>query len=351
MPRAKTVSFRAQANIARFSYNIRIIWGVLFLIVSASSWSGEINKVILRPKVLVVNYDPIIRSKEGQRLHEVCGWNDPRELAKEYIADIKKVSWDMVNYEIGQWIDADEFPAKLDKFRYTEQQYLACFHQKAKWHMPDACDYIEIIRTNKITQMVDEDKIDEVWLFGAPYFGWFESCMAGKGAFYINGTPLPDVQCNRAFVIMGFNYERGVDCMLEDFCHRTETTMEHVFGGWKAGKTRNDWERFTLYDRVAPGKSACGSCHWAPNSKGDYDWGNKRNVWSTCDDWLNYPNLAGKKRKVNCEEWGNGDQRQHHLWWLLHLPKTPGKTNDKLNNWWLYVINFNENVINKTQNY
>ena len=55
----------------------------------------------------------------------------------------------------------------------------------------------------------------------------------------------------------------------------------------------NTWERFTLYDMVAPNNAACGNVHFAPNSEHDYDWGNKRVVWSTCDDWLNYPALSG----------------------------------------------------------
>jgi len=78
-----------------------------------------------------------------------------------------------------------------------------------------------------------------------------------------------------------------------------------------------------------------------PNSERDYDWGNRRGVWSTCDDWLNYPNLTGQRRRVNCEEWGGGDVRAHHRWWLRHLPRAPGRTEGKLNNWWAYATDPN----------
>ena len=54
--------------------------------------------------------------------------------------------------------------------------------------------------------------------------------MAGRGAYECNSDPVPGVDCPRIFVIMGFNYERGVGEMLEDFGHRTESIMTHVVG-------------------------------------------------------------------------------------------------------------------------
>jgi hypothetical protein len=118
-----------------------------------------------------------------------------------------------------------------------------------------------------------------------------------------------------------------------------------VFESQKADDGRNDWKRFTLHEHVAPDKAACGDVHWAPNSSGEYDWGNKAKVWSTCDDWLSYPNMTGRKKLVDCSEWGGGDIEKHHVWWFTHLPKAPGKTADKHNNWWLYVVDFNRHVI------
>ena len=46
--------------------------------------------------------------------------------------------------------------------------------------------------------------------------------MAGKGAFYINGGPIgyDKIPSQRPFVIMGFNYERGVAEMLHDLPRR-----------------------------------------------------------------------------------------------------------------------------------
>jgi len=305
---------------------------------------SQARRALLRPKVLVLNYDPIVESEGGKRLHEVCRWNDPHKLAAGYAAEIKECSGGTVDYRIVEWIDADEYPVKTDGFTFTDETYLESLKTR-KWHQPDSVNYRAMIGKYRLAKLVDSGKIDEVWVFGAPYFGYFESCMAGKGAFWINGDPLPDVKCRRVFAIMGFNYERGVGEMLEDLGHRTESTMSLVFGGWEVGKDRNDWERFTLYDKVAPGRSACGNVHYAPNSASDYDWGNKTKVWSTCGDWLTYPKTTGAKRLVDSSEWGGGDTRAHHVWWFKHLPKAPGKTEGKLNNWWLYVVGFNKYIL------
>lgn len=302
---------------------------------------GEKPEWLVKPKVLLLIYNPVIESREGKRLNEVMGWGDPDKLTQTYIQDVKEVSHGLVEYQIAERIEADEFPVKEDGFSYTDQTFLECYKNGGGFHHPDGVNYKAIIQKYDLCRKVEDGEIDEVFLWGAPYFGYYESRMVGSGAYWCNSPPLDDVECSKLFVIMGFNYERGVGEMLEDLGHRTESIMWHIFGDWESGKERNDWERFTLYDKVAPGRSACGNVHWAPNSQGDYDWGNKTYVWSTCDDWLDYPSLTGEKRLVNCDEWGGGDIRGHHKWWLTHLPHALGQTNSHQNNWWKYVIDLN----------
>jgi hypothetical protein len=160
--------------------------------------------------------------------------------------------------------------------------------------------------------------------------------MAGPDAYFCNSPLVEGVRASRPFVIMGFNYERGVGEMLEDFGHRIESAMRRVYGSWEAEET-HAWNRFTLYDQVAPGRAGCGNIHFAPNSSRPYEWGSRRRVWSTCDDWLDYPYLTGQRRRVNATEWGGGDIRAHHRWWLRHLPRAAGRSEGVLNSWWLYA--------------
>ena len=292
------------------------------------------------PRVLVLNFNPTIHSEGDRRLHEVRRWNDPHALTDEFIGDLAECSGGYVRYRIAEWQDVDAYPAKKDGFRYTERSYLDCLRGRECWHQPDAVDYHAILREYQIPERVDGGEIDEMWLWGFPYAGFWESTMAGQGAYFCNSPPVEGIRTARLFVVMGFNYERGVGEMLESFGHRVESILRHVYGSWEPRQT-HAWNRFTLYDKVARGRAGCGNVHFAPNSTRDYDWGNRRVVWSTCDDWLDYPRLTGQRRRVNCEEWGGGDIRAHHRWWLRHLPHAPGRSEGKLNNWWAYVTDFN----------
>ncbi len=301
--------------------------------------------VMLTVNVLVLNFDPVIQSEGGKRLHEVGRWNDPRKLAEGYASDLAQASGGFVSYHVADWQDLDVFPAKTDGFRDTEESYLACWRTKKGWHQPDGVDYHAIVAQYHLIDRVNDGDVDEVWLFGAPYMGYWESEMVGPTSYWCNSEPITRPEAARNFILMGFNYERGVGEMLEDFGHRTESIMSHVYGGWDASlppEKQTTWGRFALYDKAAPGQAACGNVHFAPSSDKDYDWGNPRVVASTCDDWLNYPNLTGTKRQVTCADWGGGDIRAHHVWWLSHLPKAPGRGPDgKLANWWKYVVDLN----------
>lgn len=302
---------------------------------------------VVEPKVLVINFAPVFPEQGGKRLYEVLGWNDPYALMPQYIADIEACSYGYVRYRVVETVEVDAYPLKLDGFRYTNATYLACHEGKEAWHQPDAVDYAAIFKAYKIPWRVMLGEIDEVWLWGFPYGGFWESTMAGGQPYFCNSEPVPGFWGFRTFVTMGFNYERGVGEMLEAFGHRVESIMRHVYGSWELAPVSQQsvphtWNRFTLYDKVAPGEAACGNVHFAPNSERDYDWGNRRTVMSNADDWLNYPELTGAQKPMNCAQWGNGDIREHHRWWLKRLPHAPGRAPDgKLNNWWPYIVDFN----------
>lgn len=295
-------------------------------------------------KVLVLNFDPITDKSNGTRLHETCGWQDPQQLAQGYIEDLQQASNGLLRYAIVQWQDLDEFPIKADGFRYSLDEYLQCHRAGTGWHAADGADYPQTIADHSLIPRIESREVDEVWWFGGPYFGFFESAMAGRDAFYINGDVFgwDQVRCNRPFAIMGFNYERGVAEMLHSMCHRVEATVSRAFGGWKAEDLNHDWARFAANATQSGGEAAVGSCHYPPNGASDYDYSNPRFVESTADDWLNYPHLTGKKQKVNCETWGGPDYHRNYMrWWYARLPRAAGKSADgQLNNWWDYVFHF-----------
>lgn len=293
----------------------------------------------IRSRVLSIIHNPIIDSR-GIRLSQELRWNDPDTLARDYIRDVQQASHDIAQYEIVERIEVDGFPSKFDGFRYDVSSYLNAWRKRRGFHEPDAVDYMAIIREFNIIEKIEADQIDEVWLFGFPYAGYYESTMCGRNAFWCNSLPVVGTShCSRRFIIMGFNYERDGGCMLEDLGHRAESIMGKVYEG-RSGND-NVWQCFTRYDKIAPGKASVGNMHFAPNSRHDYDWGNPRPVPSDCDDWLNFPNLTGDSRMVSAKDWGRGDMRLHHLWWFERLPHAEGEMSGISNNWWYYIIDPN----------
>jgi len=293
----------------------------------------------LRPRVLLITYNPIIDSAGRRELSKVLRWNDANELCSKYIADLRESSGGYVEYKIVERIELDAWPVKEDGFRYDDDIFLDNWRRRRGWHQPDTADYEAIVAEFDLLKRVDSDQIDEVWMFGFPYAGFYESRMVGPAAFWCNAPAMRRTGVSRRFVIMGFNYERGVGPMLESFCHRVESHLEHAWRGWQGQD--NLWKQFIRYEKTAPGQAGCGTVHFAPNSESDYDWGNPNKVLSNCDDWLNFPDFKGIRRMVDATEWGSGDMRAHHRWWLQHLPRASGRTRGVYNNWWWYAIDPN----------
>lgn len=296
----------------------------------------------LTSRVLLIIHTPRIPSEGGRKLHQVLRWNDPDDLVRRYIADVRECSYGRANFEIVERVEVDGFPVKQDGFVYTPETYLRCWRGRSGFHQPDGVDYHQLLDEFEVVAQVNSGVIDEVWLFGFPYAGYDESIMVGPNAIWCNAPPLAPVgsaaRATRRFIVMGFNYERGVGEMLEDLGHRAESILSHIFR--RSGEA-NLWERFTRYEKTHPRQAECGNVHFAPNSERDYDWGNPRYVLSRCDAWLNFPDLSAPSRRVNCAEWGNGDIRQHHLWWFQHFPHVDGASHGTSHNWWEYVVDPN----------
>ena len=293
-------------------------------------------------KVLVLNFDPIIDSS-GKRAHDHFSWHDPHKLAKQYKLDMYHASKGSVRYKISKWEDIDGYPKKADGFRYTDASWKDCINN-GNCHMPDKVDYTKIVNDHKLCQKVKSGTYDEIWMFGGPYFGYWESTMAGDDAFFLNSEPVPNISCERDFVIMGFNYERPVANMLHDFGHRTEFTMKRVYQNWsKSGD--HPFAEFSRHESSDPGKARCGNTHFPPNAAKDYDYANSRSVQTSCDNYKNFPNVGSGVRQVSCSEW-NCNQRDYMKWWISHLPRNAGTADGYENNWWKYLIDFNQYIFN-----
>jgi hypothetical protein len=260
------------------------------------------------------------------------------------ISDLNSATQGYLNYKIVQKVTINAIPTLADGFSYTEKSYLNCLSNTTLCHKPYTVNYQKILLAYGSCSKLNAGTIDEVWLWGGPYFGYWESTLAGPNAFGYNSPPVIGTTCKKLLPIMGFNYERGEVEELENFGHRAEATMSKVYGGWEKN-TKTPWNTFSLYDLAVPKKARCGDVHFPPNGRVNYDYANKLIVLSACDDWFKYPKLPANPvfKKINCLTWGC-TQDGYLKWWFKHIPKVSGSTNNILNNWWEYIANPNRAI-------
>jgi hypothetical protein len=293
-------------------------------------------------KVSLIVINPIMDSEKDVRMTQIFGWNDPDRLVDAFIADLQYASHGFADYHITERILIDDFLPMEDGFKYTPEGFIRCWRRRGGFHQPDRVFYHDMLSNFDLVDKINNHEIDEIWTIGHPYAGFYESRMAGPGAFWCNSPPLMDIRdVNRRFVVMAFNFERGVGEMLESYGHRAESIMEYVHRHIPDSHDQNLWRRFTRYDKIATARAEVGNIHFAPNSERDYDWGNRRKVLSHSRAWYDFPDLSAPPRLENCSEWGDGDIRLHHLWWFHHLPSVGGQTGSVSNNWWEYILDAN----------
>jgi hypothetical protein len=188
----------------------------------------------------------------------------------------------------------------------------------------------------------DSGIIDEVWVYGSPYTGMWESQLMGPTGFWWNSTPITDVNFKKLLSVMGLNFERGVAEGIHSFGHRMESAVWHVYGRWNhAAPDPNDWELFTQIDKDFPGEGHVGNIHYPVNGTSDYDYDNLKNVASRADNWLRYPYLFDFVDTVGRKTWGGWDyQRNYIKWWYERIPRYKGIKNGILNNWWAYFVDY-----------
>ena len=251
-------------------------------------------KLLMAPKVLVIDFRPSAIPS---------AWFQTADLVQQYITAMRQVSNNVIVYQIVNTIPATKYPVLLDNRQYNNITWAAAQADDSKAYR-DAhgsymlADYQRILQDFTILDQVNSQQIDEVWMFGGPYFGFYESRMVGRSAFWCNG---PGIEQNcRRFVVMGFNYQRSVKEMVHDFGHRAESILARQFGSQNflqmlyspnpptaaaMPAPKNDFERFLL---------ANGTVHRKP---GGADYGQDETAWVTALDptWLPFavdPNKA-----------------------------------------------------------
>jgi hypothetical protein len=233
-------------------------------------------------KALLIVIDPILEGKP---------------LTAHYGVDVQRLYIDVLNdlfsvlgrqYDMIEPIFTPDIPIKADGAQYTTDMYLEVIKDGSKHHEPDLVSYKAFMSKYNLIERRMRGDFDEVHVYGGPFMGFHESQMVGSDAFYCNSGPIY-APCKN-FVIMGWNYERGVSEALEAYGHRTEFIMQHFYP--------ESWGQYAL---------EMGTIHKPFNTTQDYDWSNK-----DMGLWHDSP--------ANCDLWG-GDGRGYIKMWLQNLPE------------------------------
>jgi hypothetical protein len=305
-------------------------------------------------KVIVINFDPVLKTRSNRKLHEYMKWSDPWQLTEKMVADAKLASGGYVDYRVVEKIEHDGFTRFRDGFTYTEETFLNMWEKDRASANPGMTSFRWLFEKFDLAAKIRSRDVREIWLWGAPYMAWDELHWKTPGdripyptdnPWFYRPYDIPDVGCT--IWIMGWNYERGEGEMLESYGHRIESVLALTVGRgvWDPkGQPDNPWNRFTRVDKDFPGEAEVGSVHYAPNSTSDYDWSNTNAVWTYADDWLTYPRLPRLKKRLNAVDGGWDGIVNHHLWWMKHLPRNPGATDGFYHNWWQYIVNYDEAI-------
>jgi hypothetical protein len=314
-----------------------------------SGSSGGCQSPVHTRNVTVVIYDPWLSNPDGSqvKLSTYENWEDPSQLVDRFKRSIQSISNGRVQYNLVKTKIIAAFPVKADGFAYTQASYLACLANSSQCHAADTADVLATLSSQGVCTDLNAGATNELWLFGGPYFGYYESQLTGPNAFWYNSPPLAGSTCNKLLPIMGFNYERSLAEMVHDLMHRTEATMSRVYGSWAENRLANNFDRFGLVAALSPnyGYSGCGSAHYTPTSTTDYDYSNPRTISSFCDDFFNYPNLKTPStalKSITCSAWGC-EELAYYRYFFQHLPKFSGNGPDgKFNDWWRYLVKPND---------
>lgn len=298
-------------------------------------------------KIYLVIYNPQLSAAFGPNQNHISfyGSNDPYALTNQAIAWFKSLTNGRVNYVLTKQTVLNKYPTLTDGFAYTDTTYHSMITGDTPVHEPVWANYNTILTETAACEAFNAGEIDELWMFGGSWFGFYESRLAGTNAFWYNSPIVTGSTCTRPMPIMGYNFERGLPEMIHDFGHRAEYTMLKVYTSWARSRIYTNFDRFALVQAKATSYafSGCGTTHFPPNAPVDYDYSNMAVKLTMCDDFLNYPELAPvaniQAESIDCRTW-NCTDIGFFGYWFSHFPQFAGIGPDgKQNDWWDYMLN------------
>jgi hypothetical protein len=321
-----------------------------------------VSTTTFNKKVLVVIYNPTMAS--GKKLNIDRGWPDPITLTNNIKTWFSNTSSGRVDYQL-TFQQINDFTTLEGDQKYTPATYLSCLENRANCKHTGVDDWLDFdynkfFTDNQICTKANAGTIDEVWVWGGPYFGYWESTLLGPQSkvFWYNSSGYINDSCSKLVPIMGFNYERNYELALESYAHRVESTMNKVYGNINNTNPITNWDKFVFRlnsgnPTAMNGTYGCGNVHYTANSTVEYKYDTASSVKSYCDTYLNYPNISSSiinQENVNSSVWGS-DQLGYFTYWFKHIPNKSGCGLDKkTNDWWEFIIDPNNVYLSENTN-
>lgn len=339
-------------------------------------------------KAAVAAYEPILETTNGAPCNtvywKVCGWYNPTDVV-EYAIAACAAAWDhAVEFKVVHWTNVNMFPYMSGTNKWGENRYSpANEHYYSEWtsgwkyggtSTPDlkmSGEGYFMMLTNDFPHllgMVDRNEVDIIFTPNGPYFGMWETQMAGKGAYYCNSPPVATTN-ERLVVIGGIGYTERKGSGLHNYGHGL---YEDGFGSWfynagnMYGVDRSAYTNvndFVLLSRAYLNTDTntyqpihCGNTHLAPNSLSHYDYNRADLVWCSADQWYSYPLMTNAARWMNNSDWSTYsspytyEDDRFQMWQWNHVPRYMGSQfanpvdrfrKGHMNNWLSYVFNHN----------
>lgn len=280
--------------------------------------------------VLLIHYFPV---RDGRIDRAVTGDVDaPLDSIREHCARTTERVIEAL--ERGSIYHGYKDPTAAPSLRYELAGSLEVLEPLPVWpkpgHTVPMTDYNAILERAGIRDWVEREGVREVWLWA--YHGgvvdMWESNMAGPFGDVSNSdcdpTDLPAL--NSTYTVYHYNYQRGASEAVEDHMHQIERLLDHADHAMF-------WDRFV----GKTGEGRCGWAHFPPNGERDYDWANRKRVWTDIEDWK--PDGSGEKQLLNCERW-DGDSLKWFIYWMQNLPGAGNSLvyrGRPLPNWWRFI--------------
>jgi hypothetical protein len=293
--------------------------------------------------VYVLDFDPLTNG--GSPLSQAQGWNDPFALQTQYLADVVTSSGGIVSQRLVRVSQIRDFPVKANGFRFTDTTYHGCLADNSPTYCTGLIDYAAVLNTEfdarlgSACEALRRGRVDEVWLWGGPWFGYLEQVLVAPHTLC--------AQVRQPFVVMGFSYERGEPEMLHDLGHRAEALIQTGIGFTLWDRFDGQRQRYaqdfacpsapdSAHPEIDPPVGHAGNVHFPPNAYCHYQYDRDFPVLSDAYDWINFPDLTGHQSIVNASTWG-GTQRGFLMWWMALFPRHAGESGGLEHDWWRYV--------------